>query len=149
MPRRRRLYANCQLPVELILYELRPNSPSGGYMPKRRRLYAISHYNSPMNSDLSGARYLPKCRFQVGPSKGADNKLRWVPVGKDSPPIGTSAKCKLHLRPSFDQKQLYAEKYAYDSCGSLQITINEESMLFCAKVHVETIYSFLGQIISR
>ena len=42
MPRRRRLYANCQLPVELILYELRPNSPGGGYMPTtiRRRLYA-------------------------------------------------------------------------------------------------------------
>ena len=58
MPRRRRLYANCQLPVELILYELRPNNPGGGYMPTtiRRRLYAISHYNSPMNSDLSGPR---------------------------------------------------------------------------------------------
>ena len=42
MPRLRRLYANCQLPVELILYELRPNSPGGGYMPTttQRRFYA-------------------------------------------------------------------------------------------------------------
>ena len=42
MPRRRRLYANCQLPVELILHELRPNSPGGGYMPTtiRQRLFA-------------------------------------------------------------------------------------------------------------
>ena len=64
MPRRRRLYANCQLPVELILYELRPNSPGGGYMPTtiRRRFYAISYYNSPMNSDLSGpgGGYMPR-----------------------------------------------------------------------------------------
>ena len=52
MPRRRRLYANCQLPVELILYELRPNSPGGGYMPTtiRRRLYA-NWYST--NSDLT------------------------------------------------------------------------------------------------
>ena len=26
--------------AELILYELRPNSPGGGYMPRGRRLYA-------------------------------------------------------------------------------------------------------------
>ena len=60
MPRRRRLYANCQLPVELILYELRPNSPGGGYMPTtiRRRLYA-NWYST--NSDLTvpSGGYMP------------------------------------------------------------------------------------------
>ena len=44
---RRRLYANCQL----ILYELRPNCPGGGYMPRRRRLYANKNKNAVSRSD--------------------------------------------------------------------------------------------------
>ena len=83
MPRRRRLYANCQLPVELILYELRPNSPGGGYMPttKRRRLYA-NWYST--NSDLTvPAEVICQQQYGGGYMPIANCQLNWYYTNSD------------------------------------------------------------------